>query len=163
MTPADGSRKFWFFFAPSLPSRIVTDHPAQARSSVPRRVALAASLLVGLNACGDDFAEFDWFDTPDTTVIYSLQVPLDPQLGSGFNFYDRSLIQVEAPGATLRALAEAGLRTRTGTSRSTRKAARWCCCRLVLSASRGAPALPVWARCHSRISPKLPATRCFTS
>jgi hypothetical protein len=100
LTPADASRKFWFFFAPSLPSRIVTDHPAQARSAVPRRVALAASLLMGLNACGDDPFAYDWFDTPDTTVIYSLQVPLDQQLGSGFDFYGRSLVQVEAAGAT---------------------------------------------------------------
>ena len=55
---------------------------------------------MGLNACGDDPFAFDWFDTPDTAVIYSLQTPLNQQLSSGFSFFERRPIRIEVAGAT---------------------------------------------------------------
>ncbi len=55
---------------------------------------------MGLNACGDDPFAYDWFDTPDTAVIFSLQTPLQQQLSSGFSFYDRTPIRIEVAGAT---------------------------------------------------------------
>lgn len=67
---------------------------------LPGWVALSAALIMGLNACGDDPFAFDWFDTPDTTTIYSLQLPLDRQLSSGFSFASRSAVRIELAGAT---------------------------------------------------------------
>jgi hypothetical protein len=61
---------------------------------------LAAALLMGLNACSDDPFSYEWYDTPDTTVLYSMQTPIEDQLSSGFNFYERAVVQIETPGAT---------------------------------------------------------------
>jgi len=55
---------------------------------------------MGLTACSDDPFAFDWFDQPDTTVLYSLKTPIDQQLGSGFNFRDRTTVLIETAGAT---------------------------------------------------------------
>jgi hypothetical protein len=60
--------------------------------------ALAAALVVAAAACGDDPFEFDWSDTPDTVLLYSLAHP-DLNLASGFAFLSRSRIRVESPSA----------------------------------------------------------------
>jgi hypothetical protein len=60
---------------------------------------VSAALLMGLAACGDDPFAYDWFDTPDTTFLFSLARP-ELNLESGFNFYERLSVRVETPGAT---------------------------------------------------------------
>jgi hypothetical protein len=66
---------------------------------LPRLGAALASLLVGLTACDEDPFVFRWDATPDTVRLYSLTRP-EPNLASGFGFFDRNLIRVEAPEAT---------------------------------------------------------------
>jgi hypothetical protein len=65
--------------------------------------ALAAALLVGLAACGDDPFDFDWTNTPgvrDTVLLYSL-ARSELGLESGFSFVPRpATAVVEAPNAT---------------------------------------------------------------
>jgi hypothetical protein len=55
---------------------------------------------MGLNACGEDPFADDWYDTPDTVTIYSLRLPVERQLSSGFSFYGRTAIRIELAGAT---------------------------------------------------------------
>jgi hypothetical protein len=55
---------------------------------------------MGLAGCGDDPFAYDWYDTPDTAVIHSLQTPVQLNRRSGFSFYDRSSVRIESPGAT---------------------------------------------------------------
>ena len=93
------SRQVFAPIAPSSTARIVTQHLAQARSHAPRWAALTAALLVALTACGDDPFSSSWYDTPDTTFIYSLARP-ELNLVSGFNFYERTPVRVESPSAT---------------------------------------------------------------
>lgn len=72
-------------------------HPAPARW--PRALALGAALLFGTTACdGDPFA-FQWSDAPDTVLLYSLARP-ELNLVSGFNFFQRLPVKVEAAAAT---------------------------------------------------------------
>jgi hypothetical protein len=99
LTPAGAPGKFSLLLA-LVPDRIVTQHSAQARSRVSCIAALASALLVGLAGCGDDPFTATWFDEPDTTVLYSMQRPVEENLASGFSFYDRLPIRIEAPGAT---------------------------------------------------------------
>ena len=62
--------------------------------------ALAAALLVGLAACGDDPFSFDWDDAPDTVLLYSLARP-ELGLESGISFVPPpSLVVIEDPNAT---------------------------------------------------------------
>jgi hypothetical protein len=66
------------------------------------RSARIASLFVGivaLTACDEDPFVFRWDATPDTVRLYSLRRP-EPNLVSAFDFYQRTLIRVEAPDAT---------------------------------------------------------------
>lgn len=74
-------------------------HAAQNRARWPAAVAVAVALLMGGTACGDDPFAFDWTDTPDTVLLYSLARP-ELNLVSGFNFFQGVRVQVEAPAAT---------------------------------------------------------------
>jgi hypothetical protein len=74
-------------------------HAAHNRARWPAGVALATALLMGATACGDDPFAFDWTDTPDTVLLYSLARP-ELNLVSGFNFFQGVRVQVEAPAAT---------------------------------------------------------------
>lgn len=72
-------------------------HPAEQSSPRwPRAVALVAALLVGVVACGDDPFAYDWSDTPDTVLLYSMARP-ELNLRSAFNFRQRLPLEVEAP------------------------------------------------------------------
>ncbi len=74
--------------------------PLPTRSSRwPLAVALAASLGVGVAACGDDPFAFDWSDAPDTVLLYSLARP-ELNLVSAFAFFQRVPVRVEAAAAT---------------------------------------------------------------
>jgi hypothetical protein len=70
--------------------------PVRARA---RAAALAAALFATLTGCDNDPFEIRWNATPDTVRLYSLARP-EPNLPSGFGFFDRARIQVETPGAT---------------------------------------------------------------
>jgi hypothetical protein len=73
-------------------------HSFSARS---RRLLGAAVLFAAVAAtagCDDPF-EIRWEAQTDTALIYSLARP-EPNLPSGFNFYFRAPIAVEAPGST---------------------------------------------------------------
>jgi len=65
----------------------------------PRAAALIAALLVGAAACGDDPFAYDWSDTPDTVLLYSMARP-ELNLQSAFNFRSKLPIQVEAAAST---------------------------------------------------------------
>ena len=65
----------------------------------PRSAAVVTSLLAGVAACGDDPFAFDWSDSPDTVLIYSLAHP-EPNLVSGYGFFQDLLVRVEAPTST---------------------------------------------------------------
>ena len=72
-------------------------HPAEHSSPRwPRAAALVAALLVGAAACGDDPFAYDWSDTPDTTLLYSMARP-ELNLRSAFNFRQKLSLEVEAP------------------------------------------------------------------
>ena len=72
------------------------EHPS---SRWPRTVALVAALLVGGAACGTDPFAFDWSDTPDTVLLYSMARP-ELNLKSAFNFRQRASVEVEALSAS---------------------------------------------------------------
>lgn len=75
-------------------------HPAtKMRSSWPVTVAAGAALLIGATACTNDPFAFDWNDTPDTVVLYSLARP-ELNLVSAFNFFSGVPIRVEGASAT---------------------------------------------------------------
>jgi len=84
---------------------------AFARRRWPALVALAAGLSMGLTACDDDPFSFDWADTPDTVLLYSLARP-ELNLVSAFNFFERRAVQVEA--ATSTGFWDAAVDTRNG-------------------------------------------------
>ncbi len=69
------------------------------RFSTQRVATVAAALLMGFAACSEDPFAYDWYDQPDTTYLFSLARP-EPNLYSGFNFYERTTVRVETPGAT---------------------------------------------------------------
>ena len=66
---------------------------------------MAAALLMGFAACSEDPFAYDWYDSSDTTFLYSVASP-QPNLPSGFNFYERASrisdgrVRVEQAGAT---------------------------------------------------------------
>lgn len=70
-----------------------------ARARWPKTVALTAALLVSATSCGSDPFSFNWNAQPDTVLLYSLARP-ELNLVSGFNFFQRTAVQVEAPAAT---------------------------------------------------------------
>ena len=70
-----------------------------APSRWPRVAALAAALLTGLTACGDDPFAYDWNDAPDTVLVYSLARP-ELNLESGFNFLQGRPVRIEGVSAT---------------------------------------------------------------
>ena len=65
---------------------------------LPRACAAAAALLVGLAACDDPFVA-RWDNVPDTVRLYSLARP-EPNLPSGFGFWEKVTVQIETPGST---------------------------------------------------------------
>jgi hypothetical protein len=58
-----------------------------------------AAILMALSGCGDDPFAFDWVDTPDTVVLYSLARP-ELNLASGWDFFRGNAIRIEAPNAS---------------------------------------------------------------
>ncbi|MBT8488045.1 MAG: hypothetical protein HKN72_17170 [Gemmatimonadetes bacterium] len=68
-------------------------------SRAPAMMAVAAALLVGTVACGDDPFAFDWSDAPDTVQLYSLARP-ELNLVSAFNFLQNLPVRVENPNST---------------------------------------------------------------
>jgi hypothetical protein len=72
----------------SLPARL----PSTVRVSLPFVLAMLGT------ACDDPF-EIRWEVQPDTALIYSLARP-ELNLASAFNFYFRSPVTIEEPGAT---------------------------------------------------------------
>jgi hypothetical protein len=66
------------------------------RSRLP---VLAALLVAGAAACGDDPYAIDWAASPDTVLLYALARP-ELNLPSGFDFYNRSAMIVEDANAT---------------------------------------------------------------
>lgn len=66
---------------------------------VPKAVALAAALLLGPAACGDDPFSFDWNDEPQTVLLYSKARP-ELNVPSGFSFLSGAKVVIESPEAT---------------------------------------------------------------
>jgi hypothetical protein len=52
-----------------------------------------------MTACGDNPFAFDWSDAPDTVLLYSLARP-ELNLASGFAFFQRVRVRIEAPAST---------------------------------------------------------------
>jgi len=77
----------------------VADHTRGTRSRWPAAVAAVAALLTGLGGCSGDPFAFNWNDTPDTVLLYSLARP-ELNLLSGFAFFQRVPIRIESPAAT---------------------------------------------------------------
>lgn len=71
----------------------------RTRSRWPVLAAFAVSGSLGLVACGDDPFAFDWIDTPDTVLLYSLARP-ELNLVSAFSFFQGVPVRIEAPEAT---------------------------------------------------------------
>lgn len=67
--------------------------------AVSPAAAVVCALLVGLVGCGDDPFAFQWEDTPDTVLLYSLARP-ELNLVSGFNFREGRPVRIEAANAT---------------------------------------------------------------
>jgi hypothetical protein len=67
------------------------------------RLFAAAAVALGLGfttaACGDDPFQITWYNTPDTTILYSLARP-ELGLPSAFDFLDRTRFVVEDAGST---------------------------------------------------------------
>ena len=56
-------------------------------------------LAVIAAACDESAFKIDWTPTPDTAVVYSLARP-ELARASAFNFYERTPVRIEVPGAT---------------------------------------------------------------
>ena len=70
-----------------------------ARSRWPAAIALTAAVLMGGTACSGDPFAFNWDDTPDTVLLYSLARP-ELNLVSAFNFLQGIPVRVERATAT---------------------------------------------------------------
>lgn len=66
---------------------------------MPPVAGAACALLAALAACGDDPFAFQWDDTPDTVLLYSLSRP-ELNLASAFNFREGRPVRVESATAT---------------------------------------------------------------
>jgi hypothetical protein len=88
-----------------------TFHPLRALSGLAAGPALACVLALGVSACGDDPFDFDWDDTPETVLLYSLARP-ELNLESGYAFRLHQRVRVEAAAAT--GNWDAALDTRAG-------------------------------------------------
>lgn len=56
--------------------------------------------VLGATGCGENIFELRWtLANPDTVVIYSLARP-ELNLPSGFDFVNRNVVEIQAPGAT---------------------------------------------------------------
>lgn len=98
MTPTPCPVKFAGLLVP-YPDAIVTNEAPLRHRHAPKAIALAAALLMGPLACGDDPFAFNWSDRPDTVVLYSLARP-ELNVPSGFNFLSRATVTIESPTAT---------------------------------------------------------------
>lgn len=76
-----------------------TSHPFRAVSGRLAAPALACVVALGVSACGDDPFAFDWNDTPQTVLLYSLARP-ELNLESGYAFRQHTRVRVEAAAAT---------------------------------------------------------------
>ena len=63
------------------------------RLAVP---ALATALVMAGAACDDDPFAVNWTADPDTVHLYALSRP-EPNLVSGYDFYPRRAVRIEAP------------------------------------------------------------------
>jgi hypothetical protein len=61
--------------------------------------AAAVAVVVGLVGCNSNPLTYNWSDIPDTVQLYSLALP-ELNAPSGFDFFNKVTIRVEAPGAT---------------------------------------------------------------
>jgi len=77
----------------------VTEQPRQARSRWPAGAAAVAAVVVAAAGCGRNPFLFEWNDTPDTVLLFSLARP-ELNLESGFAFRQRVRIRVESAVAT---------------------------------------------------------------
>lgn len=75
------------------------DRPAIRRPRWPVAASSCVAALVGITACGDNPFAFDWSDAPDTVLLYSLARP-ELNLESGFAFFQRRRVRIEAPSST---------------------------------------------------------------
>lgn len=71
----------------------------RTRSRWPALVALGVALLFGATACNDDPFAFNWTDTPDTVLLYSLARP-ELNLVSAFDFHRGLPVRIENASAT---------------------------------------------------------------
>lgn len=69
------------------------------RARWPLAVAVAGAASFGAVGCGDDPFAFNWDDTPDTVLLYSLARP-ELNLESGYAFLQGLRVRVESPSAT---------------------------------------------------------------
>ena len=67
-------------------------------SRLGRRLLVLPSLLFSV-ACSDDIFRLRWSSDPDTALVYSLARP-ELNLPSGFDFVNRTAVEIQAPGAT---------------------------------------------------------------
>jgi hypothetical protein len=63
-----------------------------------RRTAILPALLLSV-ACSDNIFRLRWSSDPDTALVYSLARP-ELNLESGFDFVNRTAVEIQAPGAT---------------------------------------------------------------
>ena len=74
-------------------------HTRVKRPKWPATIAVIAALLMGLGGCSGDPFAFNWNDTPDTVLLYSLARP-ELNLVSGFAFFTGVRVRIESAAAT---------------------------------------------------------------
>lgn len=77
----------------------MTNEARSVRRHAPKVAALAAALLTGVVACGDDPFSFQWSDQPDTAVLYSMARP-ELNVPAAYDFYTSTKVVIESPNAT---------------------------------------------------------------
>ena len=75
------------------------NHTRVTHSKWPGVVAVGAALLMGTVGCSGDPFAFNWNDTPDTVLLFSLARP-ELNLVSAFGFFRRVSVRIEAASAT---------------------------------------------------------------
>lgn len=73
--------------------------PVHAHSGWRRAAVLVAALLLGAAGCSKDPFAFNWDDTPDTVLLYSLARP-ELNLVSAFDFFQGVPVRIEGATAT---------------------------------------------------------------